>query len=716
MPPKSRASGSDEQTTVRVDGRRLAVTNLDKVLYPETGTTKAEVLRYYAIIAPMLLPVVSGRPVTRKRWPHGVASDPFFVKNLEPGAPSWIARETLPHTDGPVTYPLVDSAAVLTWMAQMAALELHVPQWQFHDHLPDRPDRMVFDLDPGPGIGLSACAEVALLLREVLQQAGSDAVPVTSGSKGIHLYVPLDGRRTSDEVSAVAKAVAEALQAQRPGTVTSRMAKSLRDGKIFLDWSQNSAAKTTIAPYSLRGRAAPTVAAPRTWAEIEDSALRQLDLDEVLERVQDGDDPWGAFFGGPDSGGPDSGDDRLTSAGDPDRDVDRDVDRQGDARAAAAAYAVAAMQSRDSASVQDKAVKYGSHRWADPNEGPRGRVVRRDLAQPRERSARPDVGGASGSVSVLPMAAVAGTAGAVTGEQWRYEGKWDGIRAIAEIDATVPGRGSLRLIGRSGRDLTGGYPELVELIDLVDGHRVVVDGEIVTLDGEGRTSFPRLQQRMNVNAPGARLLRSVPVRYFAFDVLAVDGVSLQGKPYDARRRVLDALGLAGERVEVPARIDGPIEAALRFTGEQGWEGVIAKRGDSIYRPGTRSADWVKIKHQRAQEIVVIGWRRGGGRREGGIGSLLMAVPDDDGVLTYCGRVGTGFTDASLAALQERLGDPLDLPSADVPREDRKDAVWVRPSLVGEVAFLEWTPDGRLRAPTWRGVRPDKDPADVRRES
>ncbi|MEJ7650190.1 MAG: non-homologous end-joining DNA ligase [Nakamurella sp.] len=716
MPPRSRATGSDEQTTVRVDGRQLAVTNLDKVLYPETGTTKAEVLRYYAIVAPALLPVLEGRPVTRKRWPHGVASDPFFVKNLEPGAPSWITRETLPHSDGPVTYPLVDSPAVLTWMAQMAALELHVPQWRFHGHLPDRPDRMVFDLDPGPGIGLPACAEVALLLREMLQQTGSDAVPVTSGSKGIHLYVPLDGRRTSDEVSTVAKAVAEALQAQRPRTVTSRMAKALRDRKIFLDWSQNSAAKTTIAPYSLRGRAAPTVAAPRTWEEIADPALRQLDLDEVLERVRGGDDPWGEFFAAPDGTELDR---ELDEDGDrpaPVADPGRAEDRRNDARAAAAAYAMAAMQSRGSTGGEGKVVKYGSHRWADPNEGPRGRVVRRDLTQQREKAPRPEVTRAAGSAQVLPMAAVAGTAVGVTGGQWRYEGKWDGIRAIAEIDAMDEGRGTLRLIGRSGRDLTGGYPELVELIELVDGHRVVVDGEIVTLDGDGRTSFPRLQQRMNVNSPTPRLIRSVPVRYFAFDVLEVDGVSLQGKAHDDRRRVLEALGLAGDHVEVPGRIDGPIEAALRFTGEQGWEGVIAKRGDSLYRPGTRSADWVKIKHQRAQEIVVIGWRRGGGRRTGGIGSLLMAVPDDDGALVYCGRVGTGFTDAALAALEKQLGDPVDQPAAEVPREDVKDAVWVRPELVGEVAFLEWTPDGRLRAPTWRGVRPDKDPADVRRES
>lgn len=145
--------------------------------------------------------------------------------------------------------------------------------------------------------------------------------------------------------------------------------------------------------------------------------------------------------------------------------------------------------------------------------------------------------------------------------------------------------------------------------------------------------------------------------------------------------------------------------------------MLAKRGDSVYRPGTRSDRWLKIKHQRSQEVVVIGWRPGAGRRSGGIGSLLLAVGDDDGRLRYCGRVGTGFTDSALAALQQALGDPVDRPAADdVPGPEARQAVWVQPRLVGEVAFVEWTPDGRLRAPSWRGLRPDKEPAQVRRES
>ncbi len=728
-----------EATVVQIAGRRLSVTNLDKVLFPQTGTTKAEVLRYYALVAPALLPVVAGRPVTRKRWPHGVESEPFFVKNLEPGAARWIPRQIVAHSDRPVEYPMADSPAVLAWMAQMAALELHVPQWRFFEHRPGRPDRMVFDLDPGPGVGLGECARVANWVREVLQRAGSDGVPVTSGSKGLHLYVPLDSSRTSDEVSATARTVAQALENEHPRSVTSKMAKSVRPGKVFIDWSQNNGAKTTIAPYSLRGRAEPMVAAPREWGELDDE-ITQLNFQQVLDRLADGMDPWREMFP-PD---PDDDDDGAGDAADLDDVAGAGSDQDGDvgtgdgietghgvgpavpagpsedARAGAAAYAVAAM----GGSYGEK--KHGQHRWEDPLEGPRGRVVRREFgkkAEPDRDSVTPGTGvggrtrlagGPSGS-GLLPMSATSGQAADLADpEQWRFEGKWDGIRALAEV-----GDGAVRLIGRSGRELTSGYPELAELGELLAGHSAVLDGEIVALEPDGRSSFPLLQRRMNLAAPAliTRAVRDVPVQYFVFDLLQIDGVSLLGKTYDVRRQLLSALQLAGEAVDVPARLDGDLAEALRYTKEQNWEGVVAKRGDSVYRPGIRSGHWLKLKNQRTQEVVVIGWRPGGGRRSGGIGSLLVAVGDETSPgLRYAGRVGTGFTDAVLADLADRVGARTADPAAPVPAADARDAVWVEPVLVGEVSFTEWTPDGKLRAPSWRGLRPDKSVAEVRVES
>ncbi|WP_125131745.1 ATP-dependent DNA ligase [Microbacterium sp. 10M-3C3] len=285
------------EQTVRIDGHRLRLTNLDKVLYPETGTTKGEVIDYYTRVASVLIPHATGRPVTRKRWPDGVgtAEDPgmaFFAKDLEPGAPDWVPRRPIPHSSGPKDYPLVGDRATLVYLAQVASLELHVPQWRF-DADGDRgaPDRLVLDLDPGPGVGLAECADVARRARAILSDMGMEPVPVTSGSKGIHLYAPLPGDQSSDAITAFAKELARAIEADDPGLVVSQMSKAVRPGRVFIDWSQNNGSKTTIAPYSLRGRPHPTVAAPRTWDELDDPGLRHLLFDEVIERVAAMGDP-----------------------------------------------------------------------------------------------------------------------------------------------------------------------------------------------------------------------------------------------------------------------------------------------------------------------------------------------------------------------------------------------------------------------------------------
>lgn len=281
---------------IDVEGRTLRLSRLDKVLYPVTGATKGEVLDYYARIAPVLLPHLARRPVTRIRWPDGVAGPSFFEKNLPRGTPDWVRSAMLP-TPGASSgrdearFPLVLDLATLIWLANLASLELHVPQWQVGPRGAARnPDRLVIDLDPGAPAGLDECAEVALLARERLEADGLRPVPVTSGSKGLQLYAPLDGRRGADAVRAYAQALAGAMAREHPGLVVARMTKAIRAGKVLLDWSQNHAAKTTISPYSLRGRDQPYAAAPRLWSEITPGALRQVTYRELLARVdRDGD-------------------------------------------------------------------------------------------------------------------------------------------------------------------------------------------------------------------------------------------------------------------------------------------------------------------------------------------------------------------------------------------------------------------------------------------
>ncbi len=275
-----------------VDGRAISVTNLDKVLYPEIGTRKFEVIDYYTRIADAMLPHLRRRIVTRKRWPSGVDAAPFFEKNLPAGSPDWLDRYTVGHSKRAIVYPVITDRADLVWMAQMAALELHVPQWRI-DGGPGQEglaNRIIFDLDPGPGVPLTQCAQIAILIRDVLAGAGLRSWPVTSGGKGIHVYARIDPPVSPDSARAVARELAESLSAAHPDAITATMTKAVREDRVFLDWSQNSGSKTTLAPYSLRGRVQPWVAAPRTWEELVDADLAQLTLHEVLERVEaDGD-------------------------------------------------------------------------------------------------------------------------------------------------------------------------------------------------------------------------------------------------------------------------------------------------------------------------------------------------------------------------------------------------------------------------------------------
>jgi len=281
------------EVRVDVEGRTLTLSNLDKVLYPATGTTKGEVLHYYAQVAPLILPRLRDRVVSRVRWPNGVGEKGFFEKNAPAGTPSWVRTVKLP-VDGPesgLTMPVIDDVASLTYFANLAALELHVHQWRLEDGHAGPADYVVIDLDPGAPAALPECCQVALLVRDVFGARGVECQPVLSGSKGIHLYAQLHEPMPSEQASGIAKTVAEQLAREHPDLVTATMTKAKRPGKVFLDWSQNNAAKTTIAPYSLRGKERPTAAAPVTWDDVEAGAadplaLSHLRFDELLARIE----------------------------------------------------------------------------------------------------------------------------------------------------------------------------------------------------------------------------------------------------------------------------------------------------------------------------------------------------------------------------------------------------------------------------------------------
>jgi DNA ligase D-like protein (predicted ligase)/DNA ligase D-like protein (predicted polymerase)/DNA ligase D-like protein (predicted 3'-phosphoesterase) len=740
--------------------QRVKLTNAEKVLYPAAGTTKADVFDYYVRVSEFMLPHLAGRPTTRKRWPNGVDEPSFFEKQLAASAPEWLPRGSITHKSGTTTYPIIDSVDGLAWIAQQAALEVHVPQWRF-----DGPDqgpatRLVFDLDPGGGVTMAQLAKVARAVRDLVADVGLTTYPVTSGSKGMHLYCPLDKPVSSRGASVLAKRVAQQLESSMPKLVTSTMTKSVRAGKIFVDWSQNNGSKTTIAPYSLRGREQPTVAAPRSWDELDDKKLRQLRYDEVLERVERDGDLLGALDA--DARMPDklSKYRSMRDAGKTPEPVpsgkpaaghgnsfviqehharrlhyDFRLERDG----VLVSWAVPKNLPETTAvnhlavHTEDHPLEYGSFEGTIPKgEYGGGKVVIWDSGTYDTEKFRDDevivtlhgqrISGRYALIQTdgnqwlahrmkdqhvfdfdesAPMLATHGSVAKLTASQWAFEAKWDGYRLLVDAD-----HGKVRLRSRSGRDLTAEFPQLRSLADDLTEHHAVLDGEVVALDASGVPSFSEMQNRK----------RATRIEYRAFDLLYLDGRSLLRATYRDRRKLLETLA-SGGGLTVPDLLPGNGAEALEYSRTQRWEGVIAKKRDSTYQPGRRSASWVKDKYWNTQEVVIGGWRAGEGGRSSGIGSLLIGIPSSQG-LHFAGRVGTGFTERDLDNLKKTLKplhtdeSPFD---AKLSTQDAKGVTFVRPTLVGEVRYSEWTSDDRLRQPSWRGLRPDKEPDQVVRE-
>lgn len=750
----------------------VKLTNADKVLYPATGTTKAVtkgmVFDYYTRIAEVMLPHIAGRPATRKRWPNGVAAPAFFEKQLASSAPDWLNRGAVVHKSGTTTYPIIDSTTALAWIAQQAALEVHVPQWRFVGGAgalkPGPATRLVFDLDPGDGVTMRRLAEVARAVRDLVADIGLSTFPLTSGSKGLHLYAPLDEPVSSKGAVMLAKRIAQQLEKEMPQLVTSTMTKSARVGKVFLDWSQNNGSKTTVAPYSLRGREQPTVAAPRSWDELDDPELRHLRYDEVLARVARDGDPLAPL----DRSAPTE--DRLTRYRGM-RDAAKTPEPVPNAKPATGRDNTFVIQEhharrlhydfrleRDGVLVswavpknlpdkpsinhlavhtEDHPLEYATFEGTIPKgEYGGGKVIIwdsgtydtekfRDSAKNGEVIVTLHGNRVSGRYALIqtdgnqwlahrmkeqnvfefgelaPMLATHGSVADLTAGQWAFEGKWDGYRLLVDAD-----HGTLRLRSRSGRDVTGEYPQLRPLaVDLAD-HHAVLDGEVVALDKSGVPSFSEMQNRV----------RATRIEFWAFDLLYLDNRSLLRVKYRDRRQLLETLTRGGN-VMVPDLLPGNGAEALDYSRKHRFEGVVAKKRDSTYQPGRRSRSWVKDKHWNTQEVVIGGWRAGEGGRTSGIGALLMGVPEAEG-LHFVGRVGTGFTENDLANLKKTLAplhtdaSPFD---AQLPTRDANGVTFVEPTLVGEVRYGEWTADGRLRQPSWRGLRPDKAPDDVVRE-
>ncbi|WP_308222472.1 non-homologous end-joining DNA ligase [Kitasatospora sp. A2-31] len=548
-----------------VDGRTLALSHLDKVYYPRTGTPKGEVLRYYAAVHTALLPHLHDRPVSFLRCPDGVEAEVFIAKNPPAGTPRWVRTVEVPSRSGELRQVVLDDGAALLWAANLGCLELHVPQW--HATAPGLADRLVLDLDPGEGASVLTCRTVAVLLRERLTADGLDCWVKTSGSKGLHLLAPIVPTPSS-RVSGYAKALAASLEAAYPELVVHTMAKARRAGRVFVDWSQNSAKKTTAAPYTLRARPRPTVSTPVSWAELEQARTEEdlvFTLAEVPGRLAELGDLLAPLLD-PDRARP------LPGPEKPGRTRERapspGPDPTGAASAAPAAAAAASEAGSAPAPARQPPARTRSPLVLEPPV---------EVMRPAAVTAVPPTDGLDGS-GVL------------------YELKLDGFRCVAFARGERPPY----LQSRSGRDLAAEFPPITAAVARLPAG-LVLDAELVAWR-EGRFAFEELLRTRQ-----ARAAESTALGLIAFDVLALPGRDVRQLPLaDRRRLLLAALADVPPPIQPVMATTDRVEALtwMEQLADTGVEGLVCKAAGSAYRPRGAGRVWVKYRRSDTLDATV----------------------------------------------------------------------------------------------------------------
>jgi bifunctional non-homologous end joining protein LigD len=694
---------------VEIDGRKVIITNPEKVLYPAARFTKAQVIDYYVRVSDWLLPHLKDRPVTLKRYPDGVGAAHFYEKDAPSFTPDWVRLFPVPRRGGgpDIRYVVIDDLSTLVWSANLANLEIH----PFLHKAPriDRPSFLTFDLDPGEGADLLRCAEVALFLRELFERIGLQAFPKISGSKGIQISLPLNTPVTYAATQPFARAVAQSLAREKPTLVVSEMAKELRKGKVFIDWSQNADFKTTVGVYSLRAKQPhPFVSMPVTWEELgralheSSAAALSFTPDAALERLQQSGDLYAPVLALKQK--LPVGIEWLEIAVERVREYARGRNRANTSDASPPAATRSRRRSGAQAARSGPAKK---------------KSVSEDRAAPAGRTMQ-ESGASAGLPALrdLPRAKIAFiepmraklAAELPEGEEWLYELKLDGYRALALRTAK-----DVRLLSRNANPLNTRFPAIAAALEAL-APDTILDGEIVALDARGRPQFNALQ---NYQTAGR------PIYYYVFDLLAFHGKSLLAKPLTERRELLDAaLAPLADPVrlsEVLHALPADLIAAAR---QQGLEGLVAKRRKSAYEPGQRTGAWIKVKVNQGQELVIGGYIPGRDSFDS-----LLAGYYEDGRLLFNAKVRNGFTPHLREEVRRRM-KPLETdvcPFDNLPEpknarrgealtaEVMKKCRWLKPELVAQVEFTDWTDANHLRHSRFAGLREDKDPREVRRE-
>lgn len=777
----------------QVGKRRIELSNLNKVLYPDDGIIKAQIIEYYFKLAPTILAHLKGRPISLVRYPDGINGESFYQKNRPDWAPDWLQHVTL--GEEKKDYVLATEEASLVWLANLAGIELH----QMHARAPhfETPDYIVYDFDPPDGYAFARVAEHALEFKEHLESFGYHPFVKTTGRKGLHVLTPIEPKWTFTQAFEAAKAVAQPFVDAHGSTLTLQIKKEARGGRMLLDIFRNRQSQSIIAAYSARGLGGAPVSTPLHWEELATlESSKAFTIENVPARVLEGGDPWEAIAayatalhtaaGGarkkparpPDEIQPDI----PSPASDPAKPkhkTPRQLESYAEKRsfdktpepppapvttgghafvvhrhhASRLHYDLRLEQNgvlkswavpkglpprpgirRLAVNVEDHPLAYvnfegeipkgeygGGMMWKfaqgryeitkEKKDGFYFRLQSRELtAEYRthrtkdnqwmlERVDAPQVDWLRDPVEPM-LAKLADQL--PTSDEFVYEVKWDGLRALITVD-----EGVVTIHGRNRMDMTKQFPELLIPEEAFRATSAVFDGEIVCLDAEGKPHFKEVIHRMQQKTDGAieRARAKHPAVCYLFDCLYLDGRPIVNEPMLRRREWLrDAI-----KNQTTYRLSEPVEDGPAFfeaVKKLGLEGVMAKQRGSAYLPGKRSDAWLKIKSRQTAECIIIGYTKGTGERAKTFGALHLAQPGPEG-LKYVGKVGTGFDDRTMAQLAEDV-QKLEKGPRPVPEKPLDDArsIWLKPTLLCEVQFASWTPDGALREPVFLRLRPD----------
>jgi bifunctional non-homologous end joining protein LigD len=791
-----------EHWFIERDGIEVKLSNLPKVLWPQRGYTKGDLIACYDNLSGWLLPYLHDRPLTLRRMPDGIEGGEFYEKQAAAHTPDWMPRAYIEGhgSRGHIDFLMAQNTASLLYVANLGCIEMHPMHARQQSF--DRPDYLFFDLDPFEPITFATIRRVALVIHEALEQLGLTNVPKISGATGIVIYVPLNGEHTYAEARALVERICRLVHRAFPDATTMAPRIADRAGKVYLDHAMVSEGRNIASVYSMRPTVEATIGMPVTWEEMRDTDVQPQDF--TIRSVWDRFNTVGDLFSpmkvmgtlqghsidaaldalGIDraaliaSDDPDAAKPRSLSTYQSKRDFGKTSEPAGEVAPSAGksflinkhharrlhydlrlerggvlvSWAVPkglpreanirhlAVQTEDhplsyaefegsipegeygagESRIYDKG-RYEALEWVDGKkltirlhgarvEGEYHLVRTNEKEWMIFRSAKdaPAIDPPSPPKIEVMLASDGGKP--FDDPAWMFEVKWDGVRTLATID-----QGELKLVSRRGRDVTAIYPELAIMSEQLNGLNALIDGEIVVLGADGTPSFERMQRRFTSTRPSKSDIERDPVDFLAFDILWLDGESLLERPVEERRQILERTLVPAKRVQISQRFEGTTGTKLfEAVSQRGLEGLIAKRLGSTYRPGTRSKDWLKIKIRRELDAVIVGWNPSQGSKEGGVGSLLVAVhPTPGEPLRYAGHVGTGYTAARSRELIQLL-EPLATSSAaaDIPTDvDTATVRWVRPELVAAVEYLEMTSQNRMRAASYKGLRQDKDPVE-----